>query len=146
MAAKHMQEGEIMAFLNALNDGGGVAEAAAYLDAGGDINAAIVPIIEQTMLHFAAIYRHAELIEFLARHGANINTRNAHGMTALHLAINHEIDGIMLKKQTPDFPIARQLIEFGALLDTSDDYGRTPRAVAEPYGQPMLDLFDEAVK
>jgi hypothetical protein len=146
MALTHLQEANAMAFLNALNDGDGVAEASAFLVAGGKIDAVIVPFIEQTMLHYAAIHRHAQLIEFLARRGAELNVRNAQGMTALHLAITHEINAIMLKKQDPDFPIARQLIELGALPDIEDDNGRTPRGVAELYGQLMLDLFDEAVK
>lgn len=146
MAAEHTLEAKRLDFLNALNNGGGVVEAAAYLRSGGDINAAIVPLIEQTMLHYAAIYRNGSLIEFLAQHGANINSTNAHGMTALHLAVMHEIDAVMLKKQEIDFPIARHLVGFGALLDVSDNQGRTPRAYAELYGQSIADLFDEAVK
>jgi hypothetical protein len=51
------------AFLNALNTGDALAETVAYLDAGGDINAAIVPMINQAMLHYAAIEQRVALIE-----------------------------------------------------------------------------------
>lgn len=138
-------EGQRLAFLNALNDGDGLAEAAAYLEAGGDIDAAIVPIIEQTMLHHAAIQRRLELIEMLARRGANVDVRDAFGMTALHLAVTHEIDAMLMQWQGPGFPCARSLAEFGASFDARDNQDRTPRDIARTYGPIMLDLFDEVM-
>lgn len=139
------QEQRRLVFLNALNEGSGVIEAVAYLDAGGDINAAIVPVIEQTLLHYAAIHRHTELIELLARRGADLDAWNALGMTALHLAVTHEIDAVLLQSQEPDFPCARQLMKLGASLDAMDNLGRTPRDIAKQYGPRMLDLFDEVM-
>lgn len=134
-----------LAFLNALDDGGGVVEAAAYLDSGGAVDAAIVPMIEQTLLHYAAINRNVELTELLARRGADLNVWNALGLTALHLAIMHEIDAVMLQRQEPDFPCARRLVQLGASLGAMDNQGRTPRDMAKMYGPLMLDLFDEVM-
>lgn len=135
-----------LAFLNALNDGDGVAEATAYLDAGGQIDAPIVPMIDQTMLHYAAINRQVALIELLAGRSANLDAVNAFGMSALHLAIMHEIDAILLQWQEPDFPIARRLAELGASLDVTDNQGKRPRDIAGIYGPTMLDLFNEVMK
>ena len=135
-----------LAFLNALDDGDGIAEAAAYLDAGGQIDAPIVPMIDQTMLHYAAINRHAALIELLAERGADLDVENAFGMSALHLAVTHEIDAVLLQWQEPDFPIARRLVQLGASLDSMDNQGKRPRDVAAIYGPAMLGLFDEVVK
>lgn len=133
-------------FLNALNVGGGLNEATAYLDAGGDIDLAIVPMIEQSLLHYAAIHQRIDLIEMLARRGADLEVFNAFGMSALHLAVMHEVDFIMLQKQEPGFPCARRLVELGASLDAMDNQGRTPREFAKMYGPAMLDLFDEEMK
>ncbi|MBY0565169.1 MAG: ankyrin repeat domain-containing protein [Hyphomonadaceae bacterium] len=143
--ARSAQEEAQLAFLNALNEGGGIAEAAAYLDAGGDINVAIVPMIEQTLLHYATIHRHIDLIELLARRGADLDARNAFGMTAMHLAVQHELDAILLQWQEADFPCARKLFRLGASSDVVDNNGKTPRDYAGPKGTPMRAAFDEAL-
>jgi hypothetical protein len=135
-----------LAFLNALNESSGVAEAITYLDAGGDINAAIVPVIEHTLLHYAAIYRQLELIELLAERGADLEVCDAFGMSALHLATQHEIDAILMQTTKPVLPCSRRLAELGASLDALDNLGRTPRDVAKVYGPPVLDLFDEVMQ
>lgn len=135
----------MLAFLNAINDGGGLAEAAAFLLAGGDINAAIVPIIEQSLLHHAAIHRRLDLVEMLALRGADLQVRDAFGATPMHLAVRHEIDAILLQWQEPDFPCARRLFDLGAPLDAVDKQGLTPRDYANIYGPMMLDLFDEVM-
>lgn len=134
-----------LVFLTALNDGGGVTEAADYLDVGGEIDAPIVPMIDQTLLHYAAINRNVKLIELLARRGADINHCNAFGMTALHLAVMHEIDAVLLQWQEVDFPCARRLFRLGASADVVDYNGRTPGDYAGAQGTPMRAAFDEAL-
>lgn len=135
-----------MDFLHALNEGGGAAEASAYLDAGGDINAPVVPMIEQTLLHYAAIERRGDLIALLARRGADLDVWNAFGMTALHLAVMHEIDAALMVQQAPSFSCARTLTRLGASREVLDNHGRTPRDIAKMYGAAMRDLFDEATR
>ncbi len=144
-AATDPLDGLRLEFLNALNDGDGVVEAAAYLDAGGEVNAVIVPIINQTMLHYAAINRNLDLIDLLARRGADLGVSNAMGMTPLHLAAMHEVDAIHLKWQECDFPCARKLFRLGASPDVVDGVGRTPRDYAGLPGTPMRAGFDEAL-
>jgi hypothetical protein len=136
---------ERTAFLNALNTGDALAEAVAYLDAGGDINAAIVPMINQAMLHYAAIEQRVALIEILAERGADLDIRNAFGMTPMHLAATHEIDAALMRGVEPDFLCAQTLCRLGASLDATDQLGRTPRDIAKMYGPAMLDLFDEVI-
>lgn len=134
-----------MAFLKALNDGGGADEAATLLGAGADIDAWIVPIVEQTLVHYAAAYRNSELIALLARRGANLDACNAFGMTPMHLAVMHEIDAMLLQEARPGFACARLLKDFGADVDVIDNHGRAPRDLAGVYGPQMLDLFDEVM-
>jgi Ankyrin repeats (many copies) len=139
------QQERLSLFLNALNEEGGAEEATAYLDAGGDINAAIMPFVENTLLQHAAINRRLDLIEMLASRGADMNVRDFMGMTPLHSAVLHEIDAVLLQWQEADFPCARKLFRLGASTDVVDNNGRTPGDYAGPQGTPMRAAFDEAL-
>jgi uncharacterized protein len=72
----------------AILDGGKVEHDSQILDAvsaalalGSDINA--VDPSGDTALHIAAIQGHLEVVKLLASHGADLNVRNARGLTAL---------------------------------------------------------------
>jgi hypothetical protein len=143
LSAKH--EEHLMRFLNALNDGGGAEDVNAYLSTGGDVNAAIMPFIENTLLHHAAVNRRVDLIDLLVGRGADPNVCDAHGMTPMHAAIMHEMDAIRLQWQDADFPCARRLFRLGASPDIADKNGMTPRGYAGPPGTPMRDALDEAL-
>ena len=145
MTSAAAQEEERTRFLIALNDGDGVSEATAYLDAGGDINAPIIPIIEHTLLHLAAVHRKVKLIEMLAGQGADFGVRDAIGMTPLHHAVMHEMNAILMGVQEPDFPCARKLYQLGASLDAVDNNGKTPRDFAGTGGSQIRAAFDEAM-
>jgi ankyrin repeat protein len=147
MAAREAQEQAVLRFLNALNAAGGASEAHDYLTQGGDIDAPITPLIEQTLLHHAAINRRADLVAMLIARGADLNRINAMGMTALHLAVMHEINAMQLGlQQEPDLPCARTLVALGASIEAIDNHGKTPRDFALMCGgTPMADLFDAMV-
>jgi ankyrin repeat protein len=141
------EQGErLTRFLNALNDGDALDEASAYLDAGGDIDGAIMPFIESALMHQAAVYRRLGLIEMLAGRGADLNVRDSFGMTPMHFAVQHEVDGMLLQGRDTHFPCARLLLDLGASKDVLDNHGRTPRDLAGIYGPAMLDLFDDVMK
>ncbi|UPT64720.1 MAG: ankyrin repeat domain-containing protein [Hyphomonadaceae bacterium JAD_PAG50586_4] len=139
------QQQHITGFLNALNDGGGADQVSAYLAAGGEVNAAIMPFIENTLLHHAAVYRRLDLIELLVSRGADPNRCDALGMTSLHTAVLHEIDAVLLKWQEADFPCARKLVRMGASLDIVDSNGRTPCDYTGAPGAPLRAALDEAL-
>ncbi len=139
------QQEHLTRFLNALNDGAGADEVSGYLAAGGNINAAIMPFIENTLLHHAAVHRRIDLIELLVSQGGDPNVCNAFGMTPLHSAVMHEMDAVLLQWQEADFPCARKLHRLGASLDIVDKNGRTPCDYMGPVGTPMRDALDEAL-
>lgn len=139
------QERHITGYLNALNDGGGAEDVDAYQEAGGDINATVMPFIENTLLHHAAAYRRADLIDFLVSRGADPNIRDALGMTPMHAAIMHELDAVLLQQQEVDFPCARQLLRLGASPDILDSNGKTPGDYTGARGTQLRDALEEAL-
>lgn len=139
------QQEHISGFLNALNDGGGADQVSAYLAAGGEINAAVMPFIENTFLHHAAVYRRLDLIELLVSQGADPNACDALGMTPMHTAVLHESDAVLLQWQAADFPCARKLFRLGASLDSIDSNGRTPCDYTGAPGTSLRAALDEAL-
>lgn len=139
------QQQHLTRFLNALNDGTGADDARAYLAAGGEINAAVMPLIENTLLHYAAEYRRIDLVELLVDLGADPNVCNTLGMTPLHTAVMHEMDAVLLQWQEVDFPCARKLCRLGASLDIFDNNGKAPCDYMGPPGTAMRDALDEAL-
>jgi hypothetical protein len=139
------QQAHLSRFLNALNNGAGAEDVNAYLSAGGDINAAIMPFIENTLLHHAAVHRRLDLIELLVSRGADPNVCDAFGMTPMHAAILHEIDAILLQWQEADFPCARKLFRSGASPDIIDNHGKTPGDYTGALGTPMRSALEEAL-
>ncbi|KAI4799410.1 hypothetical protein KUCAC02_016944 [Chaenocephalus aceratus] len=93
-------------------------------------------------LHVAALHGHALLLALLIRHGANVNARNNHSATPLHLAVqNSHVQGKTQRKpglqmsffkaglsEMRDFlfQVMRFLLECNAKLNKKDHYGNTP--------------------
>jgi ankyrin repeat protein len=76
--------------------------------------------------------RYLETVKLLLELGADVNTANINGMTAVHAAA-----------QTAANEVLQFLVERGARLDVKDRYGQTPLSIVE--GDPNLLMDDHEV-
>lgn len=121
-----------------------VSEVLRYISAGGDVNGADTRS-GWTLLHAAAEHQNLPLIAALVRHGADLNARNNGGWTALHFAVDIDIDAVVQAGgglERVAFETARLLLSLGANADARDSTGRTARDVAEAYGVDMALRYD----
>ena len=102
-------------------------------------------------LHVAAGYGHAEIVELLLSRGANVNSRNVEGGTALHLAANGHADvvsvllansanvdlananrvaAIHVAVQGSHVDVVRMLVDSGADVASRLSSGETPLEMA----------------
>jgi ankyrin repeat protein len=80
------------------------------------------------------------MIRYLIHNGADINMKNSHGQTVLHIAVSS-----LLPYQKPD--MIRLLIANGAEIDIQDNYGQTPIHIASGKGRKdIVQLFIEQLK
>jgi ankyrin repeat protein len=79
-----------------------------------------------TSLHFAAMYNHIEVVEFLLRAGADLEARDEKGLTALQ----HSIE----RYESAD--VTELLVSAGANVNTRDCEGLTPLMRAARRGPP----------
>jgi len=115
-----------------------------YVVAGGDVNA-IEPRSNWPLLHLACEHRNFEAIRALIKAGANLEAIDKFGQTALHIAVDNDIDSVaQLGGQLKDmrFETTRLLIELGAKTTARDNQGQTPRDIAVTYGMLVRDQFD----
>lgn len=75
----------------------------------------------QTPLHFAAIYGHSGISQYLLDNGADTKAQDISGATPLHEAVRYG-----------NADIARQLIEKGANVNGQDSLGKTPLLILIP--------------
>lgn len=95
-----------------------------------------------TLLHFAAQDTNAEVVRLLTSKGAALNFQCEQGWTALHNAVDSDIDSAIQSDHTVTLNTAKALIEAGASEDILNNKGKTPRDGAAGYGQKALDLYD----
>eukprot|EP00117_Sycon_ciliatum_P008869 scpid79454/ scgid11393/ Kinase D-interacting substrate of 220 kDa; Ankyrin repeat-rich membrane-spanning protein len=76
-----------------------------------------------TALHWTAINKHGECTSLLLDAGADPNAKLFGGYTPLHCAA-----------ESGALSVIRMLLNKGALADTADKYGDTPKRVAERFG------------
>ena len=116
-------------------------EVHAYLDSGGDVNRRSES--GDMLLQIAAYNGEAEIVQLLLAHSADINAQGHHGYTALHLAVDADIDGpIQSGRMITDLPVARLLIEAGADESVRTDDGKAARDIAVAYGKKLVALYD----
>ena len=117
--------------------GGFEAVAAALLDAGADVDAALEKI-GLTPLFIASAQGYLPVVRLLLGRGAAVGSRNWNGISPLHMAA--------LRGNTA---IAQLLRDHGAAVDDADSGGSTPLlslAAGEPQGEGDAPLADAARK
>lgn len=82
-----------------------------YIDSGGDIEVRDDECDGDSLLTYASVNDNEELCEFLLRNGANVNSQDVHGYSALHITYPR---------------IAKLLIEYGADIEMTDHAMLTP--------------------
>ena len=119
-----------------------------------------------TLLWHAAFLNRRKVAEWLIGHGANINTQDENGFSALHVATQEKhIDmvsyllqnganvntqdkfgntPIMRTDLSTPFELLRILLENGANVDLKNNYGVSCRDISVAYPD-LLALFDEYV-
>ncbi len=94
------------------------------LEAGAETEARAHNRQDNMPLHAATAAGRRDVAETLVRRGADLEARNAEGMTPLHMAAH-----------AGDIEMASLYCEFGARLDARDIRGRTPLALAIEQGE-----------
>lgn len=67
---------------------------------------------------------------------------SSQGWSALHLAVDEDIDGALQTDEPVSLETVKALIKAGADETAQDVEGRTPRDVAAAYGENALRLYD----
>jgi ankyrin repeat protein len=75
-----------------------------------------------TPLHIAAAHGERDAVELLIKYGADVNVRDADGMSPLHCAVAR-VPGVASE---PRLAVARVLVANGAFVSAKDRLGRTP--------------------
>ena len=103
---------------------GEIRQLKTLLSRGADPNA--VNGNADSALGIAVLHGELGMIHLLVRYGADLDQRNACGVTVLHLAVSSSLQGIGPK-------ICNYLLDHGADVNASNSYGWTPlmRAVAD---------------
>jgi len=128
-----------------------------YLDIDPDIARRAVAEDGNTSLHYAAFRPEPEVLKLLLDSGIDVNVRNENRDTPLHLAANMEwvegarllldagadvnaIDGLGMAPLhwSHNVALCQLLIEHGADLEITDQYGRTALARAMEGGRTEL--------
>jgi ankyrin repeat protein len=128
--------------------GRGAGELPQYLAAGGSVDA-IAPQSQMPLLHLACEHQNLEAIRALVQAGADLNRRDHYGQTALHIAVDIDIDSILQSggsQADVEFKTTLLLLALGANADIQDGRGRTPRQLAAGYGMDAAEKFDQLVR
>jgi len=98
------------------------------LEAGADIQRAVAPYSEKTLMHAIVTSGSLEGAQLLLERGVPADAKNRHGLTPLHIAA-----------QKGDVEMIRLLLEHDAQIDATNYNGRTPAAVVRAILEYQLD-------
>ena len=119
-----------------------------YIASGNNLNVTIGN--GWTPLTSAIEHRQKEIIILLLENGADINFQQYSGFSALHHAVDSEIDGTLQTygnvEETP-IDLITLLLENGADVNSKLDCGSTPLDIAKEYGcNKIVNLLQEYCK
>jgi ankyrin repeat protein len=90
-----------------------------------------------TLLELATMFGRIDVINWLLDHGADVNTSNADGVTAMHVVIFAVTNAPQQKVH-----IMQSLVQHGAAIDPVDREGRTPlHLAAATYNKDAVDFL-----
>lgn len=105
-----------------------------------------------TALMLAATKGDVKIVDLLLKNKANVNLADTKGDTALHYAAICECGSECdcapgaCKSQNSCIEVAKLLIKSGANMQTEDNEGYTPEALAETYDKPQLVTYFMSVR
>ena len=95
-----------------------------------------------SLLDYAVEHMRIDIIEWLIANGADVNLRGSDGGTALHHAVDIDIDSANQSNRLATFAVTRCLLFHKADRRIRTHKGRTPRDWAASYGEEALERFD----
>jgi len=97
---------------------------------------------ESGLIHYAIDAENYAAVNWLVANGADINAADAMGWTALHYAVDSDIDVAVQANLPVEFRAARFMISAGIDESIKDKSGFTARDVAAEYGATVLEQYD----
>ena len=95
-----------------------------------------------TALHVAAEMNYPDVIRLLTAGGAALGARDERGWTALHWAVDSEIDGFIQNGPPLNLSTTECLMELGADPNAAAPDGTTPVSIATRYRcKPALEIL-----
>lgn len=95
------------------------------------------------LIHYAIDAENYAAINWLVANGADINAVDTMGWSALHYAVDADIDVAVQANLRVEFRGARFLLSAGADAAIKDKSGFTARDVAAEYGATVLERYDQ---
>ena len=98
-----------------------------------------------TLIHYAMEAENFEAVDWLIKHGANINAQDNFGWTVLHCIVKSEIELALAADMPVLFRGTSFLVEKGADHELTNNDGLTARELAASYGEEIATAFDQAI-
>lgn len=95
------------------------------------------------LIHYAIDAENYAAINWLMANGADINAVDTMGWSALHYAVDADIDVAVQANLPVEFRGARFMLSTGVDASIEDNSGFTARDIAAEYGATVLDRYDQ---
>ncbi len=113
-----------------------------FLSAGGNVKE-VSRDEGSGLIHYAIDAENYAAINWLVANGADINAVDTMGWSALHYAVDADIDVAVQANLPVEFRGARFMLSTGVDATIKDNNGFTARDIAAEYGATVLDRYDQ---
>ena len=113
-----------------------------FLSAGGDVQE-VSNEEGSGLIHYAIDAENYAAINWLVANGADINAVDDMGWSALHYAVDSDIDVAVQANLPVEFRGARFMLSAGIDPSIRDKNGFTARDIAAEYGATVLERYDQ---